>query len=125
MHAFLDSADDVLALSISGRISATDLDTIMDRLEAAMAQHETVHLFAETHAITGFEFSGFGAYLGRALPLFGKLKQFGRVAIVADQAWIRAGSRIESALLPQISYRVFTPDQREAALAWVNGERED
>jgi len=43
------------------------------------------------------------------------------VAVVADQAWIRAGTRIESALLPHISYRTYMPDERSEALAWVVG----
>src|SRR3546814_8073513 len=60
------------------------------------------------------------AYTARAMPLFGKLNRFGRVAIVADQAWIRLASRLESAILPFISYRVFEPDQRAEALAWVD-----
>ena len=45
----------------------------------------------------------------------------GRVAVVADQAWIRAATRIESVILPFISYRTFTPDQRQEAFAWVAG----
>lgn len=57
----------------------------------------------------------------RAMPLFGKLDRFGRVAVVADQAWIRAGTRLESALLPSIRYRVTMPDERDEALAWVIG----
>jgi hypothetical protein len=56
------------------------------------------------------------------LPLFGKLGRFGRVAVVADQAWIRAGTRPESALLPNISYRVYLPHERDEALAWVTGK---
>jgi len=58
----------------------------------------------------------------RALPLLGKLNRFGRVAVVADQAWVRAGSRLESALLPNISYRVCLPEERDEALAWVRGQ---
>ena len=55
--------------------------------------------------------------------MLGKLNRFGRVAVVADQAWIRAMTRIESAILPFISYRVFEPAQRDEALAWAKGER--
>ena len=53
--------------------------------------------------------------------LLGKLRQFGRVAVVADQAWVRIATRIESALLPFVSYRTFEPEQRAEALAWVRG----
>jgi hypothetical protein len=34
---------------------------------------------------------------------------------------VRAGTRVESALLPFVSYRVFRPEQRDEALAWVAG----
>ena len=67
------------------------------------------------------EISGLAAHIARAAPLFAKLGRFGRVAVVADQVWIRALTRIESALLPHISYRVFKPEDRGAALTWVEG----
>ncbi|AMK20571.1 MULTISPECIES: SpoIIAA family protein [Sphingomonadales] len=120
MHEFIDSSDDVLALAVSGKITGSDLDAIMTRLDSAMARHEKVHMFVETRTIDGIELSGLPAYTARAMPLFGKLNRFGRVAIVADQAWIRLASRLESAILPFISYRVFEPDQRAEALAWVD-----
>ena len=56
------------------------------------------------------------------MPLFGKLRHFGRVAVVADQAWMRWGTRIESALLPGITYRTFKPEHRAEALTWVTGD---
>ena len=121
MLHLIDSADDVLALTISHKITGADLDTIMDRLDALMAAHDPVHIFVETQNIDGIELDSLGAYTMRAMPLFGKLGQFGRVAVVADQAWIRGATQFESMILPNISYRVFEPDARDEALAWVNG----
>lgn len=120
MHEFIDSSDDVLALTVSGKVTGSDLDAIMTRLDGVMARHEKVHVFVETRTIDGIELSGLPAYIARATPLFGKLTRFGRVAVVADQAWVRVGTRLESAILPFISYRVFEPDQRAEALAWVD-----
>ena len=117
----LDSVDDVLAIRVSHKITGADLDAIMDRLDALMANHDKVHVFVETHRIDGIELTGLPRYMTRALPLFGKLDRFGRVAVVADQAWVRAGTRLESALLPNIKYRVYEPDERAEALAWVTG----
>jgi hypothetical protein len=117
----LDSVDDVLAVRISHKINGTDLDAIMDRLDALLASHDKVHVFVETHKIDGLELTSLPGYMARALPLFGKLHKFGRVGVVADQAWIRAGTRLESALLPNIRYRVYEPDERAEALAWVTG----
>lgn len=117
----LDSVDNVLAVRVSHKITGADLDAIMDRLDSVMAKHEKTHIFVETHAIDGIELTRLPNYMARALPLFGKLDRFGRVAVVADQGWVRAGSRLESAMLPNIRYRVYEPDERAEALAWVTG----
>lgn len=122
MHRIIESAGDVLAGEVSGKIVGSDLDALMDALDRAMAEHDKVHMFVETRAIEGLELSSLPAYVKRALPLLGKLNRFGRVAVVADQAWVRAGSRLESALLPNISYRVCLPEERDEALAWVRGQ---
>ena len=121
MHQFIDSPDDVLALKVSGTITGEDLQAIMDRTEKALARPGKLHIFAETQGIDGMQLSALPHHFSRAMPLFGKLDRFGRVAVVADQAWIRAGSRLESAMLPNISYRVVGPEEREEALAWVLG----
>lgn len=118
---FLDSAEDVIALKVSHKIRGTDLDSIMDRLEPLLNGFDKVHVFVESQVIDGIELSGLPSYVARAMPLFTKLNRFGRVAVVADQPWIRLGTRIESMILPFISYRVFEPEERDEALAWVEG----
>ena len=121
MHEMLDSPNDVLALKISGTITGEDLDAIMDRTDAMMAAHDKIHVFVETEGIGGMQLAALPRHMSRALPLFGKLDRFGRVAVVADQAWMRVGTRLESALLPNISYRVCGPEERNEAFAWVTG----
>lgn len=121
MLTIIESSGDILALQLSGKIVGADLDDAMDALDRAMAGHDKVHVFVETQGIGGLELSSLPGYLTRALPLMGKLHRFGRVAVVADQAWIRAGTRLESAMLPNMTYRVYMPEEREEALAWVRG----
>lgn len=119
MLEFIDGPEDVIALTVSHKITGADLDAIMNRLNVVMSKHDQVHVFVETRSIDGIEVSSLPSYMARAVPLFGKLDRFGRVAVVADQAWIRVGTRLESALLPNISYRTYMPEEREEALAWV------
>ena len=121
----LESPDDVIAVRISHKITGDALDAIMDRLDRIMAGHKKVHIFVETVGIDGIELSRLPSYMARAMPLLGKLDRFGRVAVVADQAWIRLGTRIESAMLPFISYRTFMPEERDQAFAWVVGSERD
>jgi len=126
MLELIDSPDDVLAMKISGRITGDDLDPIMDRLDSAFDRHDKVHIFVETREISSLELAALPHYWSRAFPLLGKLNRFGRVAVVADQAWIRVGTRIESAVLPFITYRTYKPDGRDEALRWVlTGEDAD
>ncbi|QZP09915.1 STAS/SEC14 domain-containing protein [Caenibius sp. WL] len=121
MYKMIETLDNVLAVRIDGKITGEDLKDIMKRLEVMMAANSKVHVYAETNSIDGIEIAGLATHVARATPLLGKLGQFGRVAVVADQAWIRVLTRIESAILPHISYRVFEPGQRDEALAWVKG----
>ena len=122
MHEFLKSPDDVLALKISGTITGEDLDAIMDRTDEILATGGKIHVYCETHGIDGMQLSALPHHMSRAFPLFGKLDRFGRVAVVADQAWMRFGTRLESAMLPNISYRVYKPDERDEALAFAMGK---
>ena len=124
MLEFIESPDDAITLKISGAINGKDLDSIMDRLDAVMERHDKVHMFVETQGISSLELASLPHYFSRAMPLFGKLKGFGRVAVVSDQTWIRVGTRIESALLPFINYRVFEPTERDEALAWALNDSE-
>jgi len=121
MFEFIDGADDVIAMTVSDKVTGADLAAMMERVEQAMARRDVIHVFVETRSVDAIEVSGLASHIARAMPLLGRLKHFGRVAVVADQAWVRAGTRIESALLPFVSYRVFMPAQREEALAWVRG----
>ncbi len=115
----LSTPDDVTALRIAGKIDGGDLDAVRDLLDATLKRFAVAHVFVKTRAVTAVAIDDLARYGARAAGLFGKLDRFGRVAVVADQAWIRRASRIESALLPHISYRTFTPARRDEALAWV------
>ena len=125
MFEFIPAPSRVVAVKVAHKLTGADLDAIMDRLDSVMAENDKIHVFVETEAIDGIELSGLANYMGRAVPLFGKLNRFGRVAVVADQAWIRVATRVESAMLPFITYRTYEPGQRAEALAWVTGASTD
>ena len=119
MHKFIKSPDDVLAVTYSGSITGNDLDVAVDRLEAMLARPGKINFFIEMKKIESLELAAMPHHMARSFPLFGKLDRFGRVAVVSDQTWIRVLTRLESALLPNISYRVYEPQEREEALEWA------
>ena len=122
MLEFIKSPDDVLAVKLTGTITGKDLDAVLDRFEDMIARPGKIHFFVETKGIEGMELSALPHHFNRSFPLFGKLDRFGRVAVVADQAWIRVLTRFESAVLPYVSYRVYEPDERKEALGFAFGK---
>ena len=121
MHEIFDSPPNVLALKVSNTITGEDLDAIMDKTDEILAREDKIHVFVETEAVNGLQLSAVPRHLSRSLPMFGRLHRFGRVAVVADQAWMRLATQFESAVLPSVSYRVFGPEKRDEAKAWVFG----
>ena len=121
MHEFIKSPPNVLAVKYEGTVTGKDLDAALDRLEAMLAKPGKVHFYVEMRGIE-LELAAMPHHFSRSFPLFSKLDRFGRVAVVADQAWIRVLTRLESAMLPHISYRVYEPEERKEALDWALGK---
>ena len=109
----------VIELATDGRIEKADVETAMRQLDTALERGDTVHVFAEVRNFKGMSSEAWRSDLGNAFRYLARLRQFGRIAIVSDQAWIRNAARIENALLPYVRYQSYTPDRREHALAWV------
>jgi hypothetical protein len=122
MLEYLPSKEDVIAIRCGGKLKRAELETYMDRLEASLAQREQTHLFAEVVEFGGLDTDGLGNLMKRSAVWFRNLDRVGRVAIVADQSWIRWAAKLESAVLPHVSYETFESDERERAWAWVQGE---
>lgn len=123
MIRYIDSADDVIACAISG-IKNEELVDLINRIERSINDNERTHVFVEIDSFSGIDWRAVGSHVPRALPMLGNLKRFGRIAVVSDDPWIRRLTRIESALLPGISYEVFRSAERRQALAWVEGRAE-
>jgi hypothetical protein len=123
MLEFIKSPDDVLAVKLTGTITGKDLDAIIDRAEDIIAKPGSkLNFYVETKGIEGLEFAALPHHFNRSFPLFSKRDRFGRVAVVADQAWMRVLTRFESAVLPYVSYSVYGPEERKEALDFAFGK---
>ena len=114
----------VLALRVHGHVARADIERCTDLLFENFESHPQINLYLEVAGLTGFDTEALADAFARGATLLGKLDRFGRVAIASDQTWIRWAARVESALLPGISYRTYTLAERDQALDWVQG-RED
>jgi len=118
----IQSSEDVIALKITGKLKREELEEITTRVESSLAKHQKTHIFAEVEDFSGFDVTALSNYLPRAAAMLRQLRRFGRIAVVSDLRWIRWATKLESALLPHISYETFTADERHRALAWVEGK---
>ena len=124
MLEYLKSADDVLAFRLGGKLDDGEFDDLVERVEAMLKAHDKTHMYMEVVDFAGFDWRAYLHHLPRSFAMLGQLARFGRIAVVADQSWIRVWTRIESALLPGIRYELYGTSERDEALAWVEGRRE-
>nr|MDJ0644261.1 STAS/SEC14 domain-containing protein [Erythrobacter sp.] len=82
------------------------------------------NLLADATALTGFSFSAVTVELGHVPSLMKWVYGLDRIAIISDEEWIRTASRLESALLPGVTYEVYDEDEADAARAWILEEQE-
>lgn len=122
MMQFLDSPPDVFAVRCGGHIEQAEMAECLARLRSALDANARTHIYAEVIELAGVSAESLVAGFKWAPEWLRKLDRFGRVAIVADQTWVRWAAKAESALLPHISYETFEMDARERAFAWVKGE---
>jgi hypothetical protein len=122
MMDYLDSKPDVFAVRCGGRLEQAEVEECLTRLRSALDANAKTHIYAEIVDLGGMSAESLVAGFKWASEWLGKLDRFGRVAIVADQTWIRWAAKAESALLPHVSYETFETNARERAFAWVQGE---
>jgi len=115
----MESPSDVLAVRVGGAVSEADVDLLVTWMDEGLAAHPVLHVFAEVNELTGVDPGGLVHGFSRGVHLLKCLRRFGRVGIASEQRWVRALARLESAVLPGISYRVVGPRDREATFAWV------
>lgn len=88
---------DVIALSVGGRIEKDEIELAFRLLDEAFARDGKVHIFVEVLGLESIASDALFYDVRHVFHYLARLRQFGRIAIVADQNWVRVVSRIESA----------------------------
>ncbi|MFD1960519.1 STAS/SEC14 domain-containing protein [Novosphingobium panipatense] len=101
----LNGENDIIALSVGGRIEKDEMELAFRLLDEAFARDGKVHIFVEVLDLQSIAPDALLFDLRHVLHYLARLRQFGRIAIVTDQSWVRIASRIESALLPYVFTR--------------------
>lgn len=112
-------APHVVAFRIGGTLDADAIARVFTAIEDALAEHETVHLYAEIIQLGGLSLEALLKDTVASLKLLPRLGRFGRYAVVTDARWIQKAAGLEDRLLPGLTIRAFSLDEAEAARAWV------
>ncbi len=107
----------VIELAVEGTISNADMTASMERLRQDIEQNGKTRLIEIIQHFTGMEPAAFWTDLTQAPALARKIT---RVAVVADQAWIRAMTGLAPLFTPA-EIKTFAPEQLDEARVWIAG----
>ena len=114
------TGENQLELYLSGRLDSEAMKAALDELieKSRGMEHGRV-----LYRIGDFEWPTLGAMgveLARLPALFGMVRRFEKIAVVAARGWIRSASKLEGALIPGLEIRAFTPEEEDSARRWLS-----
>lgn len=124
MIELLESQKHLIAMKISGNITAEDIEKAYKAVEDALKENERVSFFAEVTESMGFTVEGLLKDLWNGIGQLGKLSKYYRAAVVTDKGWLAAMARVEGLVFSSIDVRVFESSERDKAFAWASEKPE-
>ncbi|HKP71182.1 MAG TPA: STAS/SEC14 domain-containing protein [Pyrinomonadaceae bacterium] len=119
MLEILESPKHVVAMKLSGSLSASDIEQAYKATDEALKSNDRISFFAEIDPSTSLTFEGVAKDLKEGICQLGNLSKFYRAAVVTDKTWLSAIARVEGVVFSSIDVRVFDLNDRAKALAWA------
>lgn len=120
MIEILDSPKHLVAMKLSGGLSAEDVENAYKATEDALKENQRVSFFAEIEESMNLTLDGLVKDLVKGVGQLGKLSRYYRAAVVTNKSWIGALARVEGLVFSSIDVRVFALDSRDKAFAWAS-----
>jgi hypothetical protein len=120
MIEFIESAKHLVAMKLSGDITAKDIDQAYKATENALKDNERISFFAEIENSVSLTLEGAIKDLKEGIGQIGKLSRYYRAAVVTNKGWLGALARAEGLVFSSIDVRVFSPEDRDKAFAWAS-----
>ena len=113
--------DDFAVLEISGKIDSEEMAIGLDNLIDVTSDMKSGKML---YTIKDFEWPTFSALMvefGKMPKLFGILSRVSKVAVIADQSWLRSAAEWEGVFIPGMTIKSFEVGQEEEARQWLDG----
>lgn len=108
--------DRVVGFRIDGRVDNESFKQVLAEIEARLAHHETLRIYAEIHSLGGMALEALFKDVKFAL---GNWRRFDREAIVTDRRWLHRVMPIAGKLFPGVQVKVFGLEDAQAARDWL------
>ncbi len=108
-----------LDIDLSGKLNTNDMKVALDEL---VNKSEGISKGKMLYDIIDFHIPSLGAIsveLSRLPEMLNLMRRFDRVAVLTDQAWLKA-SELEGMFFPGMEIKAFDRNQREEAEAWLS-----
>ncbi len=111
-------------ITLMAEFRQEDAQAIIDFAKERNSAGGGGNVLFDATSVAGFTFGAVSIELAHIPTLTKWIYGLDHIAIISDEAWIRTGSRLESALLPGLTYQVYDEDEAGAARAWIMEEAE-
>lgn len=119
MITFTDIGPRAVQVQIAGKTSPEDIEQIFAETDALIARMPHFDLLAEVTGPVEFGLGVIAEELHHGPQMLRLVRALERVALVADQGWMRAIAKVEGWLIPGVEYRTFTRAELDKARAFV------
>lgn len=124
MIEILNSAKHLVAVKLSGSLTAEDVAKVYRTAEAKLKENERVSFFAEIDDSVALTFEGVVKDVTEGVKRLGSFSKYYRAAVVTDKGWLGAMARVEGLVFSSVDVRVFPTSDRNKAFAWASEEPE-
>ncbi|ODS97237.1 MAG: hypothetical protein ABS49_09910 [Erythrobacter sp. SCN 62-14] len=104
---------------IYGEISADDISQLVAFAKQQNEAQRGGNVLFDLVSLASFSWTAMLGELAQVPALLQWVYRLDRIAVISDEEWIRSAARLESALLPGVTYAVYDADEAERARAWV------
>ena len=111
----------IVGFRLDGKIDEESFDKAVAAIEEVLANNERIRIYAEVKSLGGMSLETFFENLKFKSQLFRQLEKFEKEAIVSDRGWIEKLVKVSDKLFPSVDVKYFGFDEKEEALAWING----
>ena len=108
-----------LDIEIAGKITGPEMKRALTELFEQAGDIQQGRMLYRVRDISLPGFNAVAVELKQLPRLFRLIRHFDRVALLADQAWVRKAGELEGMLFPGLEIKAFEYDDSEAAEFWL------